>query len=140
MIDFESTFTLFELKNVAKTLLFKYSNYKVWLFYGQIGVGKTTLIKQICSLLGVQNVVSSPTFSIINEYITKENEIIYHFDFYRINHESEALDIGVDEFFDSKFLCLVEWPTRVSSLLPQNTLHISFEIIDTQTRIIRCSI
>lgn len=140
MIDYEATFNLSEIRNIAKKLLVKYSDYKVWLFYGQMGIGKTTLIKEICSVLGVANHVSSPTYSIINEYISVDNQVIYHFDFYRIKHETEALDIGVDEYFESKLLCLVEWPTLIPSLLPQNALYIKLENIDSQTRYIHCSI
>ncbi|TAH31171.1 MAG: tRNA (adenosine(37)-N6)-threonylcarbamoyltransferase complex ATPase subunit type 1 TsaE [Cytophagales bacterium] len=140
MNDFESKFTISELKNVAKSLLFKFSDTKIWLLHGQMGAGKTTFIKEICILLGVKNTVSSPTFSIVNEYIGVDNQLIYHFDFYRIKHESEALDIGVDEYFDSKSFCLVEWPSKIPSLLPKSTLNITLEIIDNQTRFIHCKI
>lgn len=140
MNDFECKFTISELRNIAKSLLFKFSDYNIWLLHGQMGAGKTTFIKEICILLGVKDTVSSPTFSIVNEYISVDNQLIYHFDFYRIKHESEALDIGVDEYFDSKSFCLVEWPSKIPSLLPKSTLNITLEIIDNQTRFIHCKI
>lgn len=140
MNDFESTFTLLELRNIAKSLLFKFSDCNIWLLHGQMGAGKTTFIKEVCLLLGVKETVSSPTFSIVNEYVGIDNQKIYHFDFYRIKHESEALDIGVDEYFDSKSFCLVEWPSKIPSLLPKSVLNITLEIIDNQTRFIHCKI
>lgn len=140
MNDFESTFTLLELRNIAKSLFFKFSDCNIWLLHGQMGAGKTTFIKEVCLLLGVKDTVSSPTFSIVNEYVGIDNQTIYHFDFYRIKHESEALDIGVDEYFESKSFCLVEWPSKIPSLLPKSVLNITLEIIDNQTRFIHCKI
>lgn len=140
MNDFETNFSISEIRAVAKSLVIKFSNYKVWLFHGQMGAGKTTLIKEICSVLGVESNVSSPTFSIVNEYITADNQLVYHFDFYRIKHESEALDIGVDEYFESKSICLVEWSSKIPSLIPKSTLHLTIEIIDNETRFISCNI
>lgn len=140
MSEFDCTFSLSEIKSVAQKLFLRFSEYKIWLFYGQMGSGKTTLIKSICNHLGVVDLVSSPTFSIVNQYVSSDNESVYHFDFYRIKHECEALDLGVDEYFDSKAFCLVEWPSMISSLLPKNALHITLEIIDKETRFIHCKI
>jgi tRNA threonylcarbamoyladenosine biosynthesis protein TsaE len=91
---------------------------KVWLFYGEMGAGKTTLIKEICRALGVNEATSSPTFALVNEYRTDHGDRVFHFDFYRIRHEAEAYDIGVDEYFYSGFPCLVEWPEKIPSLIP----------------------
>ena len=100
----------------------------VFAFYGKMGVGKTTLIKAICEDLGVEDVINSPTFSIINEYLSeKTGEFIYHFDFYRINTLNEARGISVEDYFDSGSLCLIEWPEIVEPLLPDNTISITIE-------------
>lgn len=108
----------------------------IWAFYGEMGAGKTTLIKAIAKRLRVEDNVHSPTFSIVNEYgcrlqnsIGASYDIIYHFDFYRIKNETEVLDIGIDEYFDSNKLCLIEWPQKIPSLLPEN--HLKIEISTT---------
>jgi tRNA threonylcarbamoyladenosine biosynthesis protein TsaE len=118
-------YTLKNIQSVASHLIRELSDYKIWVFEGNMGAGKTTLIKQICALMEVQNHVSSPTFSIVNEYETKDDGMIYHFDFYRIKHETEALDIGVDEYFDSGNYCLIEWASQIPSLLPQKRVEIT---------------
>ncbi|MCL4116983.1 UNVERIFIED_CONTAM: hypothetical protein GTU68_020150 [Idotea baltica] len=89
-----------------------------------MGVGKTTLIKEIVKQLEVHDVVSSPTFSLVNEYESEQKETIYHFDFYRINDEIEALDMGIEEYFDSNNWCLIEWPENIKNLLPLNAVKI----------------
>jgi tRNA threonylcarbamoyladenosine biosynthesis protein TsaE len=109
----------------------------VWALHGEMGAGKTTLIKALVAALGVTEVTASPTFSIVNEYHDKNGKPIYHFDFYRIKNEVEAFDIGIDEYFDSGNLCLVEWPEKIPSLLPSAHLEIQLEIIDQQSRLIR---
>ncbi|WP_224996478.1 tRNA (adenosine(37)-N6)-threonylcarbamoyltransferase complex ATPase subunit type 1 TsaE [Cesiribacter sp. SM1] len=96
----------------------------VWQFDGPMGAGKTTFIKQLCRDLGVQDVVQSPTFSLVNEYQTQEGDTIYHFDFYRINSPEEAHQIGVTEYLDSGYICLIEWPERIQSLLPEENVQI----------------
>jgi len=112
-----------ELPLVAKEL-FEFSGLlKVWLFVGDLGAGKTTLIKQLCKYLGVGDEVASPTFSIINEYLADGNPI-YHFDFYRLNDKEEAIDIGVSEYFDSGNYCFIEWPQKVEQLLPEELILI----------------
>jgi tRNA threonylcarbamoyladenosine biosynthesis protein TsaE len=117
-------YTLKNIQSVASHLIREFSDYKIWVFEGNMGAGKTTLIKQICASMEVQNHVSSPTFSIVNEYETKDNGMIYHFDFYKIKHETEALDIGVDEYFDSGNYCFIEWASQIPSLLPQKRVEI----------------
>lgn len=93
-------------------------------FYGKMGAGKTTLIKELCKQLGVNDVVNSPTFSLVNEYHTQNGETIYHFDFYRINKLEEAYDFGYEEYFYSGNLCLIEWPELIEQLLPEDTLKL----------------
>ncbi|MCL4147156.1 UNVERIFIED_CONTAM: hypothetical protein GTU68_060851 [Idotea baltica] len=99
-----------------------------------MGVGKTTLIKEIVKQLNVDDVVSSPTFSLVNEYQSKHGEAIYHFDFYRINDEEEALDMGVEEYLYSNNWCLIEWPENIKNLLPLNASKISLSVNDDGSR------
>ncbi|HEX8059913.1 MAG TPA: tRNA (adenosine(37)-N6)-threonylcarbamoyltransferase complex ATPase subunit type 1 TsaE [Cyclobacteriaceae bacterium] len=119
-------FAIEDLDSVAKKLLVESGNSTVWLFHGEMGAGKTTLIKAICKAMGVTSVMTSPTFSIVNEY--DGNGKIYHFDFYRLKNEEEAYDIGVEEYLDSGNLCLIEWPERIPSLLPPSRFDIKLEI------------
>lgn len=112
-----------ELDTVAHQLLAEggrhgASGQRVWLFEGEMGAGKTTLIKALCRAVGVVSLVQSPTFSIVNEYTTHEGKSVYHFDCYRLRNEAEALDIGIEEYFDSGNYCFVEWPERISALWP----------------------
>ena len=122
------TFPLEELDTVAKKLLVSAGNSSVWLFHGEMGAGKTTLIKAVCKMLGVHSVMTSPTFSIVNEYEGANAEVFYHFDFYRLKNEEEAYDIGVEEYLDSGRLCLIEWAERIPSLLPASRFEIHLEI------------
>lgn len=117
-------FKLEDIKKVSSNLLEEYGDYKVWLFEGDLGAGKTTLIKSICELLEVEDQVSSPTFALVNEYASNIEGTIYHFDFYRIEHEGEAFDIGFEEYLYSGDRCLIEWPEQVSSFWPEKYLHI----------------
>jgi tRNA threonylcarbamoyladenosine biosynthesis protein TsaE len=105
-------------------------------FYGQMGAGKTTLIQAICNRQGVVDTVTSPTFSIINEYRCTNGNIIYHFDFYRIKNIDEALQIGVEEYFNGSGLCLIEWAELIEFLLPENTLHIKIDMVSANERIL----
>ena len=107
-----------ELDTVAHQLLAEGRQESVWLFEGDMGAGKTTLIKAICRALGVVSIVQSPTFSIVNEYTTHEGHSVYHFDCYRLRNEAEALDIGMEEYMDSGNYCFIEWPERIVSLWP----------------------
>jgi tRNA threonylcarbamoyladenosine biosynthesis protein TsaE len=125
-----------EVNEVAKKLIKAGNGFSVWAFHGEMGAGKTTLVKALVATLGVHETTASPTFSIVNEYHDKKGKPIYHFDFYRIKNESEAFDIGTDEYFDSGNLCLVEWPEKIPSLLPFH-FEIQLKIIDEQTRLIR---
>jgi tRNA threonylcarbamoyladenosine biosynthesis protein TsaE len=112
------TFTINELPQVA-ALVLKSASTKNLLFYGEMGVGKTTLIKQLAIALKVKDTIGSPSFSIVNEY-KAANDIIYHFDFYRIEDKIEALDIGIEEYFYSGHWNFIEWPEKIEGLLPEN--------------------
>jgi len=128
----EFNFNLQELTFVAKEILRNVPN-KTLLFYGTMGVGKTTLIKELSKQLGVTDVINSPTFSLVNEYeIIKDK--IYHFDFYRIKSEEEALDIGIEEYFFSGHWNLIEWPENISNLLPPNSTKIEMNKNQNGTR------
>jgi tRNA threonylcarbamoyladenosine biosynthesis protein TsaE len=110
-------FSLDEISKVAQQILGK-KPHKVILFHGEMGVGKTTLIKALAKELGVNSATSSPTFSLVNEYQTTNNQIVYHFDFYRLNKETEALDMGADEYFYSGNWCFIEWAEKIPNLIP----------------------
>ena len=103
-------------------------------FRGHLGAGKTTFIKALCDRLGVEDNVCSPTFTIVNEYMAASGEPVYHFDFYRIDSRREAEDLGLEEYFYSGFLCLMEWPEKIEDLLPEETVEVSIEPIDETTR------
>jgi tRNA threonylcarbamoyladenosine biosynthesis protein TsaE len=108
---------------------------KIWAFYGDLGAGKTTLIKAICEACGVTTEVSSPTFSLVNQYQTKLENPVFHFDFYRIKNLEEAYDIGYEEYFDSGNLCLIEWPEKIEPLLAkEDVLYISLTKTNESTR------
>jgi tRNA threonylcarbamoyladenosine biosynthesis protein TsaE len=118
------TYSLADIDQVAKSIL-KELTANVVLFQGKMGVGKTTFIKALAKALNVKGTVNSPTFALINEYRTDEDKPVYHFDFYRIDNEMEALDIGVLEYFDSGAICLVEWSEKIPNLLPENTVTLT---------------
>jgi tRNA threonylcarbamoyladenosine biosynthesis protein TsaE len=126
-------FNLSDLPEIAQKIINNVPN-KVLLFYGKMGVGKTTLIKEIVKQLKVEDLVSSPTFSLVNEYQTSEGKTIYHFDFYRIEKEEEALDIGIDDYFYNNEWCLVEWPEKVKNLLPLNAVEIHLSMNNDESR------
>lgn len=128
-------YTLHQLDQIAKEVL-QFSKHKVLLFYGEMGVGKTTLIKEIVKQLGVTDTVSSPTFSLVNEYHTPDGSKVFHFDFYRIEKEEEAMDMGIEEYFYSNSMCLVEWPNKVENLLPLNSVTVNITTDKDQQRTI----
>ena len=128
----EYIFNLKDLPSVVKRLLTEVPN-KMLLFYGDMGVGKTTLIKEIAKQLGVKEVINSPTFSLVNEYEIKDDKV-YHFDFYRINNEEEAMDIGIEDYFFSSHWNLIEWPQKVTNLLPVNSTKIQLTKNQNGTR------
>ena len=128
----EFNFNLQDLNFVAKEILRNVPN-KTLLFYGNMGVGKTTLIKELSKQLGVTDVINSPTFSLVNEYEIIKGKI-YHFDFYRIKSEEEALDIGIEDYFFSGHWNLIEWPENISNLLPPNSTKIEMNKNQNGTR------
>ena len=128
-----------QLNSFAKQILDYTSTHKKFAFYGEMGVGKTTLIKALSLHLGVVDVVSSPTFSIVNEYLISEGDIIYHFDFYRIEDEQEAYDMGYEEYFSSSAYCFIEWPEKVPNLIEDDMVKI-FMHIEKNKRVIEVKI
>lgn len=124
--------SLEDLPLLAKEVMETFSNELVFAFRGDLGAGKTTLIKNICNFLGVKEAVSSPTFSLVNEYLTEENQVIYHFDFYRLESEEEAYDIGFEDYLSSENRCFIEWPEKIESLLPERRVEI--EILEQGTK------
>lgn len=129
-----------DLGRVARQFLQQAGRYPVWLFFGEMGSGKTTFIKSICSELGVIDATSSPTFSIVNEYRSDHGRNIYHFDFYRIKNEAEAYDIGTEEYFYSGDLCLVEWPEKIPGFIPPEHAEVSITVENQNQRTIALSV
>ena len=125
--------SLEDLPEIAKQLLADYSQDRIFAFYGEMGAGKTTFIKELCHQLGIENEVSSPTFSIVNEYFDGK-ESLYHFDFYRINNVQEAFDIGAEEYFYSGSYCFLEWPQKIEALLPEESIKVHIKEISISQR------
>jgi len=125
---------LAELDNAASKILDVAEGEHFFIFKGDMGAGKTTLIKSLAKALGVSEVVSSPTFSIVNEY-DADGTIIYHFDFYRIKNVQEAYDIGYEEYFYSGNICFIEWPEKVAEILPEHYTQVDIETLDAHSRL-----
>tara|TARA_B100000401_G_scaffold339746_1_gene238170 strand:- start:226 stop:645 length:420 start_codon:yes stop_codon:yes gene_type:complete len=121
-----------DISKIAKKILKYTKPYKKFLLYGEMGVGKTTLIKELSLQLGVVDMVSSPTFSIVNEYITLKNEKVYHFDFYRLDDKKEIFDLGYEEYFFGNDYCFVEWPEKIVSLIGSDLVTIKIYINDNK--------
>lgn len=115
------------IHEAAKDFIKGMGDGKVFAFYGKMGAGKTTFIKALCEVLGVKDVITSPTFAIINEYTDGNNNPIYHFDFYRIKKLEEVYDMGYEDYFYSGNLCLLEWPELVEDILPENVIKVTIE-------------
>ena len=128
--------SLAELPKAAEELLVSCKGKKVFAFYGPMGVGKTTFIKALCDLLGVNNNVTSPTFSLVNEYISEVGEKVFHFDFYRIESESEAYDMGYEDYFYSKAYCFIEWPDKIPNILPDGFVKVKIDLKENDVRVI----
>jgi tRNA threonylcarbamoyladenosine biosynthesis protein TsaE len=126
-------YSLEDLSEVAAAIIASAKN-KTLLFYGEMGVGKTTLIKEICKQLDVIDKISSPTFSLVNEYQTSKAVAIFHFDFYRITKEAEAFDIGIEEYLYNNDWCLIEWPQNVENLLPLDAIKIHLSLLQNGKR------
>ena len=132
-IEIES---LDQLRDAARTFINHIGNNTIYAFYGNMGAGKTTFIKAVCEELGVEDVINSPTFAIVNEYLAASGNTIYHFDCYRINQTAEALDMGCMDYFDSGNLCFIEWPENIATLLPEDTVTVRITVADNDTRCI----
>ena len=130
----EVIFSLQNINEAALKVVEQLGNNKVIALHGEMGDGKTTFTNAICKALGVRDVVSSPTFSIINVYETKYDKTIYHLDLYRLKNEEEAINAGVEDCLYSGNICLVEWPDKLPTIFPEETLHINFELIDDTKR------
>jgi len=124
------------LPAAARKILEHTSGQKLLALYGSMGAGKTTIIKAICKVLGAGDIVTSPTFTMVNEYLTNKNETIYHIDFYRIKKVEEVFDFGIEEYFSSGSYCFMEWPELIGSLLPPETVKIRITIDEKDQRII----
>ena len=126
---------IIDLESIGKKII-KYSNKKsnIFTFEGEMGVGKTALIKIILKHLKVKDLVKSPTFSIVNEYLTSDNKIIYHFDFFRIKDKIEVINIGFEDYLDSSNFCFIEWPNSIKNLLPNDINKIKMEYISEKKR------
>ncbi len=125
------------LKEAAKHFLKETEGHRIFAFYGQMGSGKTTFIKALCKELGVTDIVTSPTFTLVNEYKRPGISPVFHFDFYRIKKITEVLDFGIEEYFDSDSFCFMEWPELIEPLLPDEALKIIIEVQSDGSRIIR---
>lgn len=122
-----------ELPTAAKEILQFIANDRVVLFFAPMGAGKTTLIKELCNQLQVVDQAASPTFSIVNEYNSPQGSI-YHFDFYRLKEEQEALDLGYEEYFFSGNYCFIEWPEKIPNLLPEEVISVTIELEEKNGR------
>lgn len=126
-----------EASALAEQLLVAAGDRKVWCFEGNMGAGKTTLIAALCKALGVEHAISSPTYGLVHEYEGRDGRRICHFDFYRIQSEQEAFEMGAEDYFFSGDFCFIEWPERIPNLLPPQVFRLNIDIFEQSTRIIR---
>ena len=122
------------INETAKEFVSAMGDNTVFAFHGPMGAGKTTFIKAVCESLGVEDVINSPTFAIVNEYRSQSAELIYHFDFYRINKIEEAYDFGYEDYFYSGSLCFIEWPEKIEDILPTDVVNVVIEIQEDGSR------
>jgi tRNA threonylcarbamoyladenosine biosynthesis protein TsaE len=132
----EKVTTIKSLDKAAKKLIEQFPDQRVFAFYGKMGAGKTTFIQAVCRVLGTSDNVTSPTFALINEYKTETGNSIFHFDFYRIKDLEEAYDLGYEDYFYSGNYCLIEWPEKIETLLPQNYVEVKIEVQENGDRLI----
>jgi len=130
----EVIFKLEDIRSAAEKLIAETGTNKVYAFHGEMGAGKTTFIHALCEVMGVKGTISSPTFSIINQYTAANGNSIYHMDLYRLKDENEAINAGVEDCLYSGNICLVEWPEKAPGIFPDGTLHINITMLDTNTR------
>lgn len=123
-----------ELSKIAQEIVYLTSQHKIITFKGDMGAGKTTLISRVCGIIGITDLPSSPTYAIVNTYLNREDEEIYHFDFYRIADEMEAVQSGLDEMIDSGKICFIEWPERILKLLPESYVEVNISILGETSR------
>lgn len=128
-----------DLRDVAASLLRNFPQSRNFLFFGELGAGKTTLIKALCSIMGVTDAVSSPTYSIVNEYACTRGKV-YHFDFYRLKVETEALDMGYEEYLYNDDYCLIEWPEKINNLWPPDFVKVNIQVISQNERLITATL
>ncbi len=121
--------SLADLDKIASEFIADFSLSKIFAFHGDLGAGKTTFIKAICASLGVKDAMSSPSFSLVNEYLDENGNSIYHFDLYRLKSPEEAFEIGMEEYLYSGNYCFIEWPERAEELLPEETVHVMIKTI-----------
>ncbi|MGD0583193.1 MAG: tRNA (adenosine(37)-N6)-threonylcarbamoyltransferase complex ATPase subunit type 1 TsaE [Bacteroidales bacterium] len=124
------------LHQAAEKFLRNAGNSRIFAFYGQMGAGKTTIIKSICTALGATDAVTSPTFTLVNEYKTATGRSLYHIDFYRIRKPEEVFDFGIEEYFDSGSFCFMEWPELIEDFLPSGTVRVRITVGSSQERIL----
>ena len=134
----EIIFSLEAIEKVASQII-EQNPKKVILFHGEMGVGKTTLIKQLCKNLGITDTTSSPTFSLVNEYQSKDNQSVFHFDFYRLNTETEALDMGIEDYLYSNSWCFIEWAGKIPNLIPETHSVIQIDLLSDGKRLLKLS-
>ncbi|MDD6552419.1 MAG: tRNA (adenosine(37)-N6)-threonylcarbamoyltransferase complex ATPase subunit type 1 TsaE [Prevotellaceae bacterium] len=128
--------SLDHIQQAAQEFIKNMGKGKVFAFYGKMGAGKTTFIKAICEVLGVEDVITSPTFSLVNEYTAGDGSSIYHFDFYRIKKIEEVYDMGYEDYFDSGNLCFLEWPELIEDLLPEDATKVTITVQDDGSRVV----
>jgi tRNA threonylcarbamoyladenosine biosynthesis protein TsaE len=124
------------LTTAAKQLLHVAGEKKIFAFYGSMGAGKTTLIKKICEALGATDIVTSPTFTLVNEYRTASGDTLFHIDFYRINKQEEVFDFGIEEYISGESYCFMEWPELIEEILPPETMRIKITVGENEERIL----
>ncbi|MCR5513557.1 MAG: tRNA (adenosine(37)-N6)-threonylcarbamoyltransferase complex ATPase subunit type 1 TsaE [Prevotella sp.] len=127
------------IREAAREFINQIGDRRVFAFYGKMGAGKTTFVKAICEELGVEDVITSPTFAIINEYSTDSDESIFHFDFYRIKKLEEVYDMGYEDYFYSGALCFIEWPELIEEILPEDTVRVSISEQEDGSRLVTVS-